>query len=277
MKIQTLAGCVGRHDKLHFSGLDQLLDSVALHTDELAVAKESALARTGVDSNHLVWEVLRKLRGHPVGRVVVLREDDAAQLTPRLSTTAVLAEKPAHCVQFWVNGLGSRKLIADRRGSTTPAPSEDESARQDWRVAPWSCATWYDASGCDTLIQRFSSLRQRLDHVFLANRLKGARSYKRIAGYFRSSILELVGEQIEDINDVRIVCNSELDPHDVMVSKAAREVALKARWNQEPIDTEAFFHRERYRRLYKLLSSGRVQIKVDGDAVTVLFFQDAVQ
>jgi hypothetical protein len=34
-----------------------------------------------------------------------------------------------------------------------------------------------------------------------------------------------------------------------MVSKAAREVALKERWNQEPIDTEAFFHRERYLRL----------------------------
>ncbi len=112
------------------------------------------------------------------------------------------------------------------------------------------------------MIQRFSSLRQRLDHVFLADRLQGARSYKRIAGYFRSSILELVGEQIDNIEDVRIVCNSELDPHDVMVSKAAREVALKERWNQEPIDTEAFFHRERYRRLYLLLSSGRVQIKV---------------
>ena len=112
------------------------------------------------------------------------------------------------------------------------------------------------------MIQRFSSLRQRLDHVFLADRLRGARSYKRIAGYFRSSILELVGEQIEGIEDVRIVCNSELDPHDVMVSKAAREVALKERWNQEPIETEAFFHRDRYRRLYAVLSSGRVQIKV---------------
>jgi len=111
-------------------------------------------------------------------------------------------------------------------------------------------------------IQRFSSLRQRLDHVFLADRLQGARSYKRIAGYFRSSILELVGEQIENIPVVRIVCNSELDPHDVMVSKAAREVALKERWNQEPIEIEALFHRERYKRLYRLLSSGRVQIKV---------------
>src|SRR5450759_1675904 len=107
-------------------------------------------------------------------------------------------------------------------------------------------------------IKRFSSLRQRLDHVFLADRLQGAQSYKRIAGYFRSSILELVGEQIENIPEVRIVCNSELDPHDVMVSKAAREVALKERWNQEPIEIEAFFHRERYKRLYTLLSSGRV-------------------
>jgi superfamily II DNA or RNA helicase len=111
-------------------------------------------------------------------------------------------------------------------------------------------------------ITRFSSLRQRLDRVFLADRLQGAQSYKRIAGYFRSSILELVGEQIENIPEVRIVCNSELDPHDVMVSKAAREVALKERWNQEPVETEAFFHRERYKRLYTLLSSGRVKIKV---------------
>jgi hypothetical protein len=37
-------------------------------------------------------------------------------------------------------------------------------------------------------MHRFSSRRQRLDHCFLANRLKGAKSYKRIAGYFRSSI-----------------------------------------------------------------------------------------
>jgi hypothetical protein len=34
-------------------------------------------------------------------------------------------------------------------------------------------------------IHRFSSRRQRLDRSFLANRLKGAQSYKRIAGYFR--------------------------------------------------------------------------------------------
>lgn len=111
-------------------------------------------------------------------------------------------------------------------------------------------------------IQRYSSLRQRLDKVFLGERLQGAQSYKRIAGYFRSSILELVGEQIENIPVVRIVCNSELDPQDVLVSQAARDVALKERWNQEPIEGEAFFHAEKYKRLYALLTNGRVQIRV---------------
>ena len=43
-------------------------------------------------------------------------------------------------------------------------------------------------------LERFSSRRQRLDHGYLAQRLAGATSYRRIAGYFRSSILELVGE-----------------------------------------------------------------------------------
>ncbi len=35
-------------------------------------------------------------------------------------------------------------------------------------------------------INRFSSRRQRLDHASLSAKLKGAQSYKRIAGYFRS-------------------------------------------------------------------------------------------
>lgn len=60
-------------------------------------------------------------------------------------------------------------------------------------------------------IQRFSSRRERLDKVFLTERLRGAKSYKRIAGYFRSSIFELISEEISDIPLIRIVCNSELD------------------------------------------------------------------
>ena len=111
-------------------------------------------------------------------------------------------------------------------------------------------------------INRFSSRAQRLDHAFLANRLRDAKSYKRIAGYFRSSIFELVGEEIGNIADVRIVCNSELDAADVTVSKHAREVALKERWNEAPAEVEALLHRDRYRKLYELLTSGRVKIRV---------------
>ena len=103
-------------------------------------------------------------------------------------------------------------------------------------------------------INRFSSRRQRLDHAFLSDRLKGAKSYKRIAGYFRSSIFELVGEEIAAIPKVQIVCNSELDAADVAVSKHVRETALKERWNEAPSEVEALLHRDRYRRLHDLLT-----------------------
>src|SRR3954468_6802199 len=113
-----------------------------------------------------------------------------------------------------------------------------------------------------TDINRFSSRRQRLDHAFLGARLKGAVAYKRIAGYFRSSIFELVGEEIASIPKVQIVCNSELDAADVIVSKHVRETALKERWNEAPSEVEALLHRNRYRRLHQLLTSGRVEIRV---------------
>jgi superfamily II DNA or RNA helicase len=113
-----------------------------------------------------------------------------------------------------------------------------------------------------TGVNRFSSRRQRLDHAFLSTRLQNAKSYRRIAGYFRSSIFELVGEEIASIAKVQIVCNSELDAADIAISKHARETALKERWNQAPSEVEALLHRDRYRRLHELLTSGRVEIKV---------------
>lgn len=111
-------------------------------------------------------------------------------------------------------------------------------------------------------IRRFSSRRQRLDEAFLAAKLKGAKSYKRIAGYFRSSIFELVGEEIAAVPSVKIVCNSELDAADVAVSKQVRDTALKAQWNEASAEVEALLHRERYRKLHQLLTSGRVEIRV---------------
>jgi superfamily II DNA or RNA helicase len=111
-------------------------------------------------------------------------------------------------------------------------------------------------------VNRFSSRRKRLDHAFLADRLRAAKSYKRIAGYFRSSIFELIGEEIANIPDVRIVCNSELDAADITISRHVREATLKQRWNETPAEVEALLHRDRYRKLHQLLTSGRVNIRV---------------
>ena len=111
-------------------------------------------------------------------------------------------------------------------------------------------------------MNRFSSRLERLDHAFLSKKLLGAKSYRRIAGYFRSSIFELVGEEIAGIGKVQIVCNSELDAADVAVSKHVRETALKGRWNEAPAEVEALLHKERYRKLHDLLTSGRVEIRV---------------
>jgi len=111
-------------------------------------------------------------------------------------------------------------------------------------------------------INRFSSRRDRLDHAFLRDRLKNAKSYKRIAGYFRSSIFELVGEEVSTIEKVQIICNSELDAADIAISKLARESALKEKWNQVPCEVEALLYRDRYRILYELLTSGKVEIRV---------------
>lgn len=111
-------------------------------------------------------------------------------------------------------------------------------------------------------IQRFSSRTGRLSHVFLKDRLAGAKTYRRIAGYFRSSIFELVDEEIEGIDSIEIVCNSDLDPRDIKASRLARETALKEKWNQgfEVIDTLAY--RKRYQRLDELLKGGKVKVQV---------------
>ncbi|NCN05107.1 MAG: DEAD/DEAH box helicase family protein [Spirochaetales bacterium] len=110
-------------------------------------------------------------------------------------------------------------------------------------------------------LQRFSSRTERLDKEFLAKSLDGASKYYRIAGYFRSSIFELVGEEISRIPEVKIICNSELDMVDFQVA-TGRNTALKERWNEVDIEAEALLQRERYQRLDTLLHSGNVEIRV---------------
>jgi len=73
------------------------------------------------------------------------------------------------------------------------------------------------------MIRRFSSRRKKLDRSFLNERLSDALAYDRIAGYFSSSLLEVAGEALESVSGpIRIVCNSNLDPADVQIARAAQ-------------------------------------------------------
>ncbi len=81
-------------------------------------------------------------------------------------------------------------------------------------------------------IRRFSSRTHRLDSSFLLTHLKGARSYKRIAGYFTSSLFEVANELLEAIPEVRIVCNVDIHPDDLKVAQL-RESRMIGRWNEQ--------------------------------------------
>jgi superfamily II DNA or RNA helicase len=126
-------------------------------------------------------------------------------------------------------------------------------------------------------IERFSSRREALGDV-LTKRLTGASRYLRIAGYFRSSLLEVVGEALESVSEIRVVCNGDLDPYDVKVAKAARDGqealarTLVSSWQSTEDGLDLLLARERYQRLHKLLASGRMKVRVvprDADNVFV--------
>ncbi|MGL5872964.1 MAG: hypothetical protein ACRC2R_11460 [Xenococcaceae cyanobacterium] len=73
-------------------------------------------------------------------------------------------------------------------------------------------------------MQRYSSRRKGLDKDFINQKLKGAVSYDRIAGFFRSSILEVAGEALEKLDGtIKVVCNSDLSLQDVETAKAANK------------------------------------------------------
>jgi superfamily II DNA or RNA helicase len=125
--------------------------------------------------------------------------------------------------------------------------------------------------------ERFSSRREALGPV-LAQRLDHAQRYLRIAGYFRSSLLEVVGEALDTVGEIQVVCNGDLDPYDVKVAKAARDGqetlarTLVSAWQSTEDGLDLLLARERYRRLHDLLASGRMKVRVvarDADSVFV--------
>lgn len=113
-------------------------------------------------------------------------------------------------------------------------------------------------------VLRHSSRREKLETSLLHARLAGAVSYDRIAGFFRSSLLEVAGEAIEGVTGkVRVVCNSDLEPLDVATAKAAQQSMRQSWCAAEPekfAATEA--GRGRFGRLHDLLASGKLEVRV---------------
>ena len=119
------------------------------------------------------------------------------------------------------------------------------------------------------MINRYSSRTTPLDESFLNRKLKGAVNYDRIAGYYCSSILEVAGESIENVSGkVRVICNSGINKEDAEVAKAA-DIRLRQEWcdfkpEEKYSSPESA---ERLSRLYRLLKSGKMEIRVIPDKV----------
>ena len=115
-------------------------------------------------------------------------------------------------------------------------------------------------------IRRFSSRTHPLDSSFLLQHLPGARSYKRIAGYFTSSLFEVANELLESIPEVKIVCNVDIHPDDLKVAQL-RESKIVGRWNDRAIEVEALLNRDRYRRLDAFLAKHGQAVRVVPDSI----------
>ena len=118
------------------------------------------------------------------------------------------------------------------------------------------------------MIERYSSRFGPLDGSFLKGLLRGAAGYDRIAGYFCSSILEVAGEEIAGITGtVRVVCNAHLTREDVETAAAAQR--LRQAWCASRPETlcAAPEGPVRLARLFRLLQSGKLQVRVLPDEV----------
>jgi PLD-like domain/Helicase conserved C-terminal domain/SNF2-related domain len=115
-------------------------------------------------------------------------------------------------------------------------------------------------------MQRHSSRRNRLDQAVLTQRLEGAVSYDRIAGYFRSSLFEVAGEAITRVaGPIRIICNSDLDPQD-LITAAAAQAALRRSWCAGKPEEAPPSAIPRYRALYEALTNKRMEVRVLPDS-----------
>lgn len=116
-------------------------------------------------------------------------------------------------------------------------------------------------------MQHHSSRRSKfLGKSFLATRLKDARSYDRIAGYFSSSILEVAGEELESVaGKIRIVCNSELQADDVACARTAM-LKMRQEWTRQEFEKTSDIAGDRFARLARFLISGKLEVRVLPDS-----------
>ena len=112
------------------------------------------------------------------------------------------------------------------------------------------------------MINRYSSRQQPLGRSFISDKLTDAKSYDRIAGFFRSSIFEVAGEALDSITGkVRVICNSELLPEDVITAKAAQQ-AMRRDWCAGEPEKLPEANHDRFKRLYEYLASGKMEVRV---------------
>jgi ERCC4-related helicase len=115
-------------------------------------------------------------------------------------------------------------------------------------------------------IRRFSTRTHKLDQHFLAEQLKSAVRYRRIAGYFTSSLFEVAYEWIDHIPDVQIVCNMDIHPDDLKVAQVC-EAKMLGRLHENSVEVDALRHRDRYRRLDEFLTKRGQVIRVAPDEI----------
>jgi hypothetical protein len=116
------------------------------------------------------------------------------------------------------------------------------------------------------MLRHHSSRLTRLDHSVLNDRLAGAVSYDRIAGYFRSSLFEVAGEALAQVKGpIRIICNSDLDSEDIATAAAA-QAAMRRSWCSGEPENAPPSAIPRYKALYNFLKSNKIAVRVLPDS-----------
>lgn len=122
-------------------------------------------------------------------------------------------------------------------------------------------------------LELFSSRRfpkgGSLGSEFLVPELSGASSYKRIAGYFCASIIDVAGNELDGIiarkGAVQVVCNARLDfveNETMSVSESALDEFLWQEWVSFKRERVANVDCLRFGRLHRLMKDGRMEVRV---------------